>query len=184
MPVTQLDPKAALIVIDLQKFIVSVPAAHPTSDIIANSAALAQAFRARNLPVVLVNVDAVPPGRTSTPRPNFTFPPDWADLIPELDQQPSDLLITKKSWGAFLTTDLDQKLRARNVTQIFLTGISTTAGVESTARSAYDHGYHVVIVTDATTDRSLEAHTHAIETIFPRLAELDTTANILKLLTP
>jgi nicotinamidase-related amidase len=55
-------------------------------------------------------------------------------------------------------------------------------GVESTARSAYDLGYHVAFVTDAMTDMSAETHKHSVEKIFPRIGETDTTENVLKLL--
>jgi len=180
MPLTKLDEVAALIVVDLQKGIVSVPTVHPTGEIIQRSATLARAFRERKLPVVLVNVIGAAPGRVDTPRPNFAPPPGWADLAPELDTQPSDYLVSKQRWGTFIGTDLDAYLRSRNVTQVFITGISTSAGVESTARSAYDLGYHVVVVTDAVTDRNPEAHRHSIGAVFPRLAESTTTADLLK----
>jgi len=182
MPLTELDNNAALVVIDLQKGIVGIPAAHPVAEIVDRSAQLANAFRQSGLPVVLVNVISGPPGRSDAGRPKYALPDDWTELVPELEQQPSDLLVSKRSWGAFLTTSLHEALQERGVTQIFLTGISTSAGVESTARSAHDLGYNVVLVVDAMTDRSLEAHQHSIETIFPRLGETDTTANILKML--
>jgi nicotinamidase-related amidase len=183
MPLTQLDPVAALIVIDLQKGIISIPGAHPMTEIIDRSAQLASAFRQRNLPVVLANVKpGAASGRTDFVRPKMSLPPDWADLVPELDAQPTDHLVTKHHPGAFIGTDLDAYLRSRNVTQVFITGVATTVGVESTARSAYDHGYHVVLVTDAMTDRSAENHRHAIEAVFPRIAELCTTAEALQAL--
>jgi nicotinamidase-related amidase len=182
MPLTQLDPVAALLVIDLQKGIVAYPLAHPTDDIVARSAELAQAFRNRGLPVVLINVTAPAPGRTSTPRPTFKFPDDWAELVPELNQQPTDYLVSKQRVGAFIGTELDEILRKHGVTQVFLTGIATSAGVEATARSAFDHGYNVVLVTDAMTDRDLAAHSYSTEKTLPRLGETDTTANILKAL--
>jgi len=182
MPLTQLDPHAALILIDLQKGIVAIPTATPSSEIVARSAELAAAFRKRNLPVVLVNVTAGAPGRTDTPRPNFAFPDDWTELVPELNPQPTDILISKTSRGAFITTDLHAQLKAQNITQVFLAGIATSAGVEATASSAHDHGYNVVFVTDAMTDRSPEAHAYRIETAFPRIGETTTTANVLKAL--
>jgi len=182
MPITQLDPKAALIVIDLQKGIVSIPAAQTAQEIVAKSVQLIESFRQRNLPVVLVNVVAPPPGRTGQPRNNFQFPPDWTELIPELNVQPTDILVSKRSYGAFLTTDLQEELNSRGVTQIFLCGISTSAGVESTARSAHDLGYHVAFVTDAMTDRDPELHTFCTEKIFPRLGETGTTEEVLNLL--
>jgi nicotinamidase-related amidase len=180
MPLTQLDPSAALVVIDLQKGIVGLPTVDPAAEIIARSAQLARAFRERGLPVVLVNVDGRAPGRTEAGPPKFAFPADWSELVPELEPQPGDNRVTKQRWGAFLGTNLNDLLRQRGVTQIFLAGIATSAGVESTARSAYDHGYNVVFVTDAMTDRKAEVHRLAIEQIFPRMGETDTTENVLK----
>ena len=182
MPITKLDTAAALVVIDLQKGIVAIPAAHPVAEIINRSAQLAHAFRKRGLPVVLVNVDGRPDTRTDTGRPNFSFPPDWTELVPELEQQPADILITKQSWGAFIGTPLNDDLRRNGVTQIVLTGVATSIGVESTARSAYDYGYNLALVVDAMTDRDADAHRYSIEKIFPRLGETGTTEDILKLL--
>jgi len=180
MALTQLDSVAALVVIDLQKGIVSMPTAHPAAEIVDRAAQLAKAFRARNLPVVLVNVDAMAPGRTEAARPKFAFPPDWTDLVPELDRQPGDILITKRAWGTFLGTALDETLRKRGVTQVVFAGVATTIGVESSARSAYDLGYNIAFVLDAMTDRDADAHRYSVEKIFPRMGETCTTAELLR----
>lgn len=183
MPLTQLDPIPALVVIDLQKGIVSMPTAHPISEILANTTKLARAFRKRNLPVVLVNVTGQAPGRTDAPRHNLAaFPPDWAELVPELERHPTDHLVSKQRFGAFTGTSLDEYLRKRGATQIILVGVATSVGVESTARTAHELGYHVVLVTDAMTDRDPENHRHSIEKVFPRIGESDSTENVLKLL--
>ena len=181
MPFTQLDPVAALVVIDMQKGIASLPAAHPVPEIVDRIARLARAFRERNFPVVLVNVAGRAPGRTET-HINFQPPPDWAELLPELDRQPGDYTVTKQQVGAFYGTALEQILRRRAATQVFLAGISTSFGVESTARTAYDHGFNVVFVTDAMTDRDPEAHRHSVEKVFPRIGEITTTDEALALL--
>ena len=182
MPLTKLDSAAALVVIDLQKGIVSLPTVHPASELIGRTAKLARTFRERGLPVVLVNVTGRAPGRTDAGAPKFSFPAEWSEFVPELEQHPEDHVVSKQRWGAFIGTSLDEYLRQRGVTQVFLTGVATSAGVESTARSAYDHGYNVVLVTDAMTDRSTENHRHAVESIFPRIAELCTTAEALQAL--
>jgi nicotinamidase-related amidase len=72
----------------------------------------------------------------------------------------------------------------RGVTQVVLTGIATSIGVESTARNAHDHGYHVALVVDAMTDMDPTAHQHSVERIFPRLGETTTTAEVLSVLEP
>ena len=182
MPLTKLDSIAALLVIDLQKGIASIPTAHPMGEVIGRSAQLARAFRQRGLPVVLVNVTDMAPGRTDAERPKFSFPADWTELVPELERQPGDHLVSKQRVGAFIGTSLDDYLRQRGATQVFVTGVATSAGVEATARSAYDYGYNVVLVVDAMTDRDGDAHRYCVEKVFPRIAETDTTDNLLKLL--
>jgi nicotinamidase-related amidase len=182
MPLTKLDDTAALIVVDLQKGVLSMPTVHPANEIIDRSAPLARAFREQGLPVVLVNVSGLAPRRTDAGTPKFSFQADWTELVPELEQQPGDHIVTKQRLGGFLGTTLDDYLRQRGVTQVVLTGVATSSGVESTARSAYDLGYNVTLVVDAMTDRDGDAHRHSVEKIFPRLGETARTDDVLKLL--
>jgi nicotinamidase-related amidase len=181
MPLSQLDKAPALVVIDMQKGIVGLPLVHPAEEITENNAKLARAFRARSLPVVLVNVTAGAPGRTDVIH-DFQPPVDWAEFVPELEEHPDDHKVTKLQWGAFHGTSLDHFLRRRGVTQVVFTGIATSMGVESSARNAHDHGYHVALVVDAMTDMDPVAHQHSIEKIFPRLGETTTTAEVLSML--
>ena len=190
MPVTTLDPRTALVVIDLQNGVLAAPGGpHSTGDVLARTVRLVEAFRARGLPVVLVRVtaaadgsDAVP-GRADRPRPAGTWPAGWDEIAGELAGHPGDIVVTKRNWSAFYGTDLDLHLRRRGVTQIVLTGVATSIGVESTARAAHEHGYHVTLATDAMTDFDPEAHRHSVEKIFPRLGETGATSDILGLLT-
>jgi nicotinamidase-related amidase len=183
MPLTALDPITALIVIDLQKGIVEYPLIHTISEIIDRTRELIDAFRAESLPVVLVNVDGRAPGRTEQgPRGTLTFAEGWTELVPELGQQPSDITVTKQSWGAFATTDLDDRLKAQGVTQVVVTGVVTSGGVEATARQAYEQGFHVTLAIDAMTDVRKEAHEYSIGSTFPRLGETGTTQEIISLL--
>ncbi len=107
MTISLLDAKPALLVVDLQKGIVGMPVAHPIAAVVDKSARLAAAFRKHDLPVVLINVDGGAPGRTEQPLRVRDFPAGWTDLVPELNQQPSDHLVTKRTWGAFTATDLE-----------------------------------------------------------------------------
>jgi nicotinamidase-related amidase len=178
MPLSQIDPVAALVVIDMQKGIVGLPTAHPMADIVDRIARLTCAFRAKGQPVVLVNVAGLAPGRNER-KFNFQPPADWTELIPELDRQASDHLVTKMQVGAFRDTGLDDILRGAGATQVFVVGVATGSGVEATARAAYDHGYHVVLVTDAMTDMDAEVHRHSVEKTFPRIGETSTTDEVL-----
>jgi nicotinamidase-related amidase len=180
--VTTLDPKTALIVVDLQKGIVSRPSAHPMDGVVKHAVALTEAFRGHGLPVVLVNVAGGAPGRTEQPRGHRQFPAGWTDLIPELNRQSQDHVVTKHTPGAFTNTGLEAHLKALGVTQVVIAGVATSNGVEVTARQAYELGFNVTLATDAMTDLDADAHAYAITRVFPRIGETGATQEIIHLL--
>jgi nicotinamidase-related amidase len=182
MPVTTLDAKTALIVVDLQKGIINSPFIHPVAGVVERTLALLTAFRQRDLPVVLVNVAGGAPGRTEQPRRFSTLSDGFCDLIPELDRQAGDILVTKRTWGAFASTDLEAQLKANGTTQVVVTGVATGTGVEATARQAFEQGFNVTLARDAMTDVRPEAHEYSLASVFPRLGETGTTQDILNLL--
>lgn len=182
MTVTAFDAKTALIIIDLQKGIVSLPTAQPIDEVVKRAAALAEVFREHQLPVVLVNVAGGAPGRTEQPRSHREFPPGWTDLIPELNRQPHDHLVTKHTPGAFTSTGLEAYLRNSGVTQVVIAGVATSNGVEVTARQAYELGFNVTLATDAMTDLNADAHAYSVTRVFPRIGETGTTGDIIQLL--
>ena len=180
--------KTCLVVIDLQKGITGMPTQpYDTKTVVANAAKLAKAFRENQMPVFLVHVIAASgtalhavtdegwPARGEMPK-------DWADIVPELGPEPTDTVITKRQWGAFYGTDLDLRLRRGGLDTIVLAGISTTYGVESTARFAYEYGYQQVFAEDAMSDRSAEAHKNAVEFVFKRIGKVRKTSEILQAL--
>lgn len=182
MAVTTLDPKTALIVIDLQKGIVARAPADTIREVVAHAAALAEAFRRHSLPVVLVNVAGGAPGRAEQSRQHGEFPAGWTDLVPELNRQPQDHTVTKHTWGAFTNTGLEEYLKKLGVTQVVIVGVSTSIGVESTARQAYECGFNVTLAVDAMADTNPDAHLNSITRIFPRLGETGTAQEIIDLL--
>ena len=182
MPLTTLDSKTALIVVDLQKGTINLPLIHPVAGVIERTRALLDAFRERDLPVVLVNVAGGAPGRTEQPPRLSTFPEGFSDLIPELDRKATDIVVKKRTWGAFASTDLETQLKAIGVTQVVVTGVATGTGVEATARQAYEQGFNVTLALDAMTDVRPEAHEYSLTSVFPRLGETGPTQDILNLL--
>ncbi len=186
MPVTTLDEKTALVVIDMQKGILGMTTVHPTADVLRNVVRLVNAFRAKGRPVVLVRVgwsadrgDAVK-SRNDAPSPAFSPPPDFFEYADELRADPErDVLVHKRQWGAFYGTDLDLQLRRRGVTNIVLCGIATSIGVESTARDAWERSYNLTFAADAMTDRDAGAHERALTIVFPRIGEIGSVGDVL-----
>jgi len=185
MPIQQLDPRTALVLIDLQKGITAMPTIEPGDVIVQRAAKLAAAFRERELPVVRVRVAFSPDGgdvlraRVDAPPPAFARPADWADLREEIGTGPHDIIITKRQWDAFYGTELDLQLRRRKMTGIVLAGISTSIGVESTARHGRELGYEIAIARDVVSDTVREAHENSLQRIFPRLGQVDSSDAIL-----
>jgi nicotinamidase-related amidase len=184
--VTSLDKNTALVLIDLQRGIIAFPVVHPIAGVLANSAKLVAAFRKANLPIVIVNVN---PGtakwttaRKDAPQGNFTPPANWLEIADEIKTEPTDVFITKHTWSAFPETGLDEQLKKLGVTGIVIGGVSTSIGVEGTARDASVLGYNITFASDAMTDMVASAHENSQNTIFPRIGEVDVTDKIIEIL--
>ena len=168
-----IDARTALIVVDLQRSVLTRPMLEPVDAVVNKARGLADAFRRNGLPVVMVHSSTQPGGRTQQlHRKSGTVDPARSDLLPSLGMQRSDHIVSKWGWSAFSRTDLSSYLRRHHITQVVILGYSTSIGVESTARDAYDLGYNVTIVADATTDTDVDVHNIAMEKIFPRLGEV------------
>ncbi len=182
MPITALDERSALVVIDLQKGLLAYPTLQPLPELIARAAELAGAFRRRGLPVVLVNTSGPAPGSTDQARKARSWPDDWMEFVTELAQQPDDFVVTKSAPGAFGDSSLAADLRWSGVTQVVIVGVATSNGVEATARAAYDLGFNVALPLDAITDVDAPSHDHCVTRIFPRIARTGSTSDVLALL--
>ncbi len=179
-----LDPKTtALVLIDLQKAMVGRQLApYALADVVRRGVRIADALRAKSGLVVLVRVNVAEvlslPVDTPNPRP-ANIPQEASELLSELNVQTGDVVVTKRQWGAFYGTNLDQQLRRRRIRTIVMGGIATNIGVESTARAAMDRGYELVFAEDAMSTFSAEAHGFAVGTIFPRMGRVRSTEEIL-----
>lgn len=180
--------ETALVLIDLQRGIVARELKpHTAAEVVARSAKLAETVRTAGGIVVYVHVQInetlqLPADRTR-PRPDGPIPPEASELVPEAGFREGDALVTKRQWGAFYATNLDQVLRRRGIKAIILGGIATNMGVESTARAAYDHGYALVFAEDAMSTMSAEMHRFPVENIFPMMGRVRSVAEIAEALT-
>ncbi len=110
-------------------------------------------------------LDEVPAGSTEgwVPRPH-----------------PGDLVISGcRTMDPFLSTELDDLLRARGVDTLALTGHHTNWALESAARSAFDRGYRVLLVSDCAAADSPGAQRHCEELVFPRLGAVVNSGQLL-----
>jgi nicotinamidase-related amidase len=177
----------ALVAIDLQYGIVGLTTLPtPSKDLVARTAAIAEKLRGKGGLAIFVKVanyadngDALTPETDTPAKPAGPKPANWSELVTELGVAETDIVITKRQWGAFFGTDLDLQLRRRGIKTIILTGIATNIGVESTARAAFEHGYNQIFVTDAMAALNEDGHRVPVATIFPRLGRIRSAEDVL-----
>lgn len=181
--------KTALVVIDLQNGIAHgrQSAPYTGAEVVQNAGKLAEAFTEKGAFVVLVRVSTLDGKDMLRPKTDLQinpgqYPEGWDQFVPELANIKNTHKITKRQWGAFFGTDLDLQLRRRGIDTIVLCGISTSIGVDTTAREAYQLGYNQIFVEDAMTASTKEEHDYVCKTIFPRIGKIRTGEEVALLL--
>ena len=179
---------AALVAVDFQEGILRVPfVPHSPPAVLKNGVRLAKSFREIGAPVVFTRVtwaadfaDALAQKvDRPVPMPPGGLPADWADLSADLKVAPTDIVITKRQWNAFHGTELDLQLRRRGIKTVVLCGVATNMGVESTARTAYELGYQVVLAEDAMSSVAQGMHEFAVQALLPMLGLVRSTDQII-----
>ncbi|MGF0313434.1 isochorismatase family protein [Rhodococcus sp. IEGM1428] len=189
MPIDVIASNAALVVIDLQvgvtQGIETFP--HSVDTVVDNASRLVEAFHDSNRPVVFVTVWYGPNNELQPHMPceapmNFAPPAGWNELDPRFDVHADDIHIVKPAVSSFFGTDLDVQLSRRGIGSIVVVGIATNIGGEGTVRSGYDRGYHQVVVSDAMSATSGELHEHTMHNVFPMMANIASTDDVIRAL--
>jgi len=201
----RLDPaRSCLLLFDLLEGHVDKDAASRArfAPVIANAAALLAAARRAGAMVAYAHADhradRAISARTLRDTDNRLRPLGAADLdshkplltggtpqarvVRELAPLPGDYLIPKHRWSAFHGTYLDLALRTRGADTIVLCGGSTDVGVAATAFAARDLDYNLVIASDACTSPENDNHEQLMRRVFPRMARVRTTAQVVAML--
>ena len=134
----------ALIVVDMQAGLLAGPAKQDLHGVIERINLLAAWVRRRSGTVVWIQHrgvagDDFEPGK-----------PGWS-LLPDLDRQPSDLVIEKTLNDAFAGTELQAALQRTAADRLLIVGWATDSCVDSTVRSAISRDHNVVVVADGHT---------------------------------
>ena len=87
------------------------------------------------------------------------------DFIDELQPEAGEIVIDKPGYSAFAHTDLDHRLRVRDIETLLLSGITTEVCVSSTLRDAVDRGYRCITIGDACASAFPDLHDAALRMI-------------------
>jgi nicotinamidase-related amidase len=161
-----LGGRPALLVVDMIRGFTEpdCPLGYSCPEVVAANVALVQAFHALRLPVYFTTVIYHHAAQARVFRERvgalnlLTPDSEWVRLDPRLPRLASDELVEKQWASAFHQTDLDQRLRARDVDSLVVTGLTTSGCVRATAVDGLQYEYRVVIPREAVGDRNPQAH--------------------------
>ena len=89
---------------------------------------------------------------------------EGAEIIPELEVRPEDIVLPKRRFSAFFKTDLDITLRNNGIDTIAVTGLATEVCVLATAMDGLCSDFYSVIISDCCATRKKEDHQAIIST--------------------
>ena len=171
----------ALVVIDLQVSNERTPfTPHSFADVVRNANVVAAAVRSSGGLVARTHVLEADMIHLPSDEALPTTPPspDGARFAMDAGPAPGDVVITKRQWGAFYATDLDQQLWRRGIRTLLIAGVATEFGVESTVRSAYDRGYALVFVEDAISGVAAKSNDVFMNGLFPFMGRVRPSTQI------
>ncbi len=181
------NEKSVFVPIDMQKGIVATPVSGPYTmeQVVTANNKIVAGCKGADIEVAYVNVAIdlfkyIGPNQDQTRSSDMKVPDDFTDIV--IDMIEDSRVITKYTPSAFKNTNLDSLMRFKKYDTIILSGIVSTIGVYATALDAYQSGYKIIIVKDAMTDREEKLHNFFIENMYPKIAHVVTTDELLEMI--
>jgi nicotinamidase-related amidase len=188
--------RTALVLVDLQNDNVHADGAYASfgaaahaeeQHLVEHVTALLAWARAAGLPVIHNHIVSFPGrnfGGANAPIFRMIGPDSlklgsWgAQSLEGLEALADEPVLLRNRMSCFNGTTLDVLLRNLGITTVIVAGVWTNMAVEHTVRDAADHGYRVILATDATSSLSAEWQTAALGYALTNIAELVETAAI------
>ena len=179
--------RPALIVVDMIKGFTdpACPLGCDCPAVVAANAQLLDAFHARKLPVFFTTVvyysaDQARVFRERIEALNVLTPDSaWVQVDERLTVAADDILVEKQWASGFHKTDLDEKLRARQVDSVVVTGLTTSGCVRATAVDGLQYDYRVVVPREAVGDRNAEAHAANLFDLHAKYADVMSVEEVI-----
>lgn len=115
----------------------------------------------------------------SNPQHQQLFLGPGGAIHPALGPEPEDIVVTKHRVSAFVGTDLEMLLRAREIDTLAMFGIATSGVVLSTLTAAFDLDYRVAVISDCCADRDAELHNVLLNKLFANRGVVLTAAEFV-----
>lgn len=159
-------------------------------DIVGRISALADAFRAADLPVAHATIEPAadyegfdlssPLAAVTVKRGEFKAGTPLPQIHPGLTPHEGDLLFPRTTgMTSFFRSGLGAALRERGVDTVVLAGISVNVAIPGTTVEAINRGLSVIIPEDATAATTAEVQELTFRVILPALATITTTQDVV-----
>lgn len=86
-----------------------------------------------------------------------------AQIIPELPLKPEDIVVSKTRYSAFYQTNLEDLLKKKGITDVYVTGVCTSICVMDTVGDLRNRNYEVYVFRQGVADFDPRAHRFALE---------------------
>ncbi|MEJ4100866.1 isochorismatase family protein [Corynebacterium mastitidis] len=178
--------RSALLIHDMQRHFLRPFARgqEPAASLVANVARLRDAARAAGIPVFYTAQSAEQSERergllSDVWGPGLVGQPEAAEIVPGLEPEEGDVVLTKRRYSAFARADLEERLRSTGRDQLVIVGVYANIGCAVTAADAFMRDIQPFLVADAVADFSLEEHRRAVEWVAGRAGVAPDTAGVL-----
>ncbi|MBM2811752.1 MAG: ywoC [Chloroflexi bacterium] len=94
------------------------------------------------------------------------------EVIPELAPQTGDYVIKKHRWSTFYQTHFELSLRTAGIDTLMMAGGSTGVGIASTAYSARDRDFNLIILRDICSSNPMDINEFFMDRVFPTFARV------------
>ena len=88
-----------------------------------------------------------------------------AEIVEELKPNFDDHVVIKRRDSVFQDTEVEVWLRSLGIDSIIFAGIDTSICVESSLRDAFNHGYDIILISDATASNNLNHYNSTLDNI-------------------
>ena len=103
-----------------------------------------------------------------------------SDIISDFDQWANQITVVpgKTGLNAFSNTDVERLLKQKGIERVVIAGVVTSACIDSSARSASEKGFEVVVLSDCTGGRNNFEQEFYCNDIFPMFAHVKSSKEL------
>lgn len=170
--------ESTLIMIDCQNtYVHGVMALDGVAAALDQAAVLLERARSAGIPIIHFKHDA---GEGSP----YDVRAEIGQIVDQVAPRDDETVIVKQFPNGFVQTDLEDRLKAANASNLVLAGFMTHMCINSTARGAFNLGYSPTVVANATATRALPGTPDTVSSAALQAASLAGIGDLFAVVVP